>query len=428
MIKFDSVNKLLSPVKLPEMFRLRQHFNADVLEDPEAELLRQLSQEKISSLFKPGMRIAITAGSRGIDNYLLCIQVLVRFIRSKGAEPFVIPAMGSHGGATAEGQKALLAGYGITEESVGAPIISSMETVRIGEIDGEEVRVDKNAHEADGIVLLNRVKPHTGFRAKHESGLVKMAAIGLGKQYGAQIVHAGGPENMGKRVFAFGDYIIDHEKILCGVGLVENAFDKTEQLFVAAKDEIEDLEAKALEKAKSNMPSILLEDLDILIVDRVGKNISGPGMDPNVTYSFLPNAPIPEELRAKRAKRIVVLSLTKETHGNAMGIGMADITTRRVFDSMDFDATYPNCLTSGVTVSAKVPMFFDSDELAVKAAAMTMSCMDASGLRVVRILDTLHLSEIEASAALLAEAEADPRIEVLSAPAPMPFDDHGDLL
>lgn len=428
MIKFDSVNKLLGPVKLPEMFRLRQHFNANVLEDPEAELLSQLSQEKISSLFKPGMRIAITAGSRGIDNYLLCIQVLVRFIRSKGAEPFVIPAMGSHGGATAEGQKALLAGYGITEESVGAPIISSMETVRIGEIDGEEVRVDKNAHEADGIVLLNRVKPHTGFRAKHESGLVKMAAIGLGKQYGAQIVHAGGPENMGKRVFAFGDYIIAHEKIICGVGLVENAFDKTEQLFVAAKEDIEDLEAKALEKAKSNMPSILLEDLDILIVDRVGKNISGPGMDPNVTYSFLPNAPIPEELRAKRAKRIVVLSLTKETHGSAMGIGMADITTRRVFDSMDFDATYPNCLTSGVTVSAKVPMFFDSDELAVKAAAMTMSCMDASGLRVVRILDTLHLSEIEASAALLAEAEADPRIEVLSAPSPMPFDDHGDLL
>ena len=233
---------------------------------------------------------------------------------------------------------------------------------------------------------------------------------------------------MGKRVFAFGDYIIAHEKILCGVGLVENTFDKTEQLFVAAKDEIEDLEAKALVNAKSNMPSILLEDLDILIVDRVGKNISGPGMDPNVTYSFLPNAPIPEELRAKRAKRIVVLSLTKETHGSAMGIGMADITTRRVFDSMDFDATYPNCLTSGVTVSAKVPMFFDSDELAVKAAAMTMSCMDASGLRVVRILDTLHLSEIEASAALLAEAEADPRIEVLSAPAPMPFDDHGDLL
>ena len=188
MIKFDSVNKLLSPVKLPEMFRLRQHFNADVLEDPEAELLRQLSQEKISSLFKPGMRIAITAGSRGIDNYLLCIQVLVRFIRSKGAEPFVIPAMGSHGGATAEGQKALLAGYGITEESVGAPIISSMETVRIGEIDGEEVRVDKNAHEADGIVLLNRVKPHTGFRAKHESGLVKMAAIGIAYR-GRQIIN-----------------------------------------------------------------------------------------------------------------------------------------------------------------------------------------------------------------------------------------------
>ena len=422
-----SVNKLLDPVSLPRMVKVRQKFNANVLKDPKADLLAKLSRPEISSCFKPGMRIAITAGSRGIDNYLLCLQTVVEFAKERGAKPFVFPAMGSHGGATAEGQKALLKGYGITEESVGAPILSSMETVSIGEMDGEDVRVDRFAHEADGIVLVNRIKPHTGFRARHESGLVKMAAIGLGKQYGAQIVHSGGPENMGKRVFAFGDYTIRHEKIICGIGLVENAFDKTEAIYVMPKDQIEDVEAAALEKAKANMPSIKFEGLDVLIVDRIGKNISGPGMDPNVTYSFLPNAPIPDALRAKRAKRIVTLSLTKETHGSAMGIGMSDITTRRVFDAIDFDATYPNCLTSAVTVSAKVPMFFDSDEYAVKAAVMTLSRMDASDMRFVRILDTLHLSEIEISEALLKEAESMDDIEILSQPYDLPFDKKGNL-
>ena len=422
-----SVNKLLDPVKLPRMVKVRQKFNANELKDPKADLLAKLSRPEISSCFKPGMRIAVTAGSRGIDNYLLCLQTVVEFARSKGAEPFIFPAMGSHGGATAEGQKALLAGYGITEESIGAPILSSMETVSIGAMDGEDVRVDRFAHEADGIVLVNRIKPHTGFRARHESGLVKMAAIGLGKQYGAQIVHSGGPENMGRRVFAFGDYTIRHEKIICGIGLVENAFDRTEEIYVMPKDQIEDVEAAALEKAKANMPSIKFGGLDVLIVDRIGKNISGPGMDPNVTYSFLPNAPIPDELRAKRAKRIVTLSLTEETHGSAMGIGMSDITTRRVFDAIDFDATYPNCLTSAVTVSAKVPMFFDSDEYAVKAAVMTLSRMDASDMRFVRILDTLHLSEIEISESMLREAETMDDIEVLSEPYDIPFDQNGNL-
>ena len=424
----ESVNRLLDPVVLPRMVKVRQKFSAGVVEDPRQEILNGLNRPLIRGLFKPGMRIGISAGSRGIDNYLVSVKAIVDFIKSCGAEPFVFPAMGSHAGATAEGQKSMLAGYGITEESVGAPVLSSMETVVIGHINGEEVHVDKYAHEADGIVLLNRIKPHTGFRARHESGIVKMAAVGLGKQHGAQIIHSGGPAKMGERVFAFGDYVIKHENILCGVGLVENAFDKTEAIYVMAKDEIEDVEAEALERAKGNMPSILFGDLDVLIVDRTGKDISGPGMDPNVTYSFLPGAPIPDELRAKRAKRIVTLSLTEATHGSAMGIGMADITTRRVFDSIDLDATYPNCLTSGVTVSAKIPMFFDSDRYAVKAAVMTLSKMDATDLRFVRIKDTLHLSEIEISEALLEEARADDRIEILSDPYEFPFDEKGNLL
>ncbi|MCQ2553439.1 MAG: DUF362 domain-containing protein [Clostridia bacterium] len=425
---FESVNKLLNPVVLPKMLKVRQHFNSAKLENVEEVLLSQLHRNEIEEIIKPGLTIAITAGSRGICNYLLFLQVLVKYLLEKGAKPFIVPAMGSHGGATAEGQVELLEAYGITESSIGAPIRSSMETVVVDTINGEEVHVDKYAHEADGIILLNRVKPHTGFRAAHESGIVKMAAIGLGKQAGAQIVHSGGPANMGARVFEFGRSVIEHEKILFAIGVLENAFDETENLYVWTKPEIFEEEPIVLEKAKANLPRIFFEKLDVLIVDQIGKNISGPGMDANVTFTFIPGAPIPQDIRDKRAKRIVTLSLTKETHGSAMGIGMSDITTRRAFESIDFDATYPNCLTSGVTASGKVPMFFDSDKQAIQAAILTLSKTDGTDLRVVRIKDTLSLSEIEISEALIEEAKALDNIDILSEPKDFDFNENGNLL
>ena len=345
-----------------------------------------------------------------------------------GALPFVIPAMGSHGGATAQGQKALLAGYGITEESVGAPICSSMEVVQVAETPtGEPVYMDKLAAQADGIVLFNRVKPHTGFRGDYESGLLKMAAVGLGKQKGAETVHAGGPSAMAGRIKTFGTLAITHAPVLFGVATVENAYDKVCTVKAMTPQEIFSQEPKLLEQAKSLLPRIFFEDLDVLIVDRIGKNISGPGMDPNITHTYLPDAPIPQTLRDKRAKRVVVLGLTEETHGSAMGIGMADITTRQVFEKMDRESTYLNCLTGGVTASAKVPMFFDNHRLAIQAAVRTLSALDGTDMRMVRIRDTLHLDELWISQAFLPQVKTDSKVEVLVDPGPMHFNAQGNL-
>ena len=423
-----SVNDALEKVKLPPMALVRQRFPGECLKDPVKALRQELARPEIAGLIRPGMRIAITAGSRGIDCYVPLLRELVACLKALGAEPFIIPAMGSHGGATAQGQTALLAGYGITEDNVGAPIRASMEVVQVDTTSGgEPVWVDRLAYEADGIVLFNRVKPHTGFRGDYESGLVKMAAIGLGKQKGAETVHAGGPARMSERVREFGTRAIRACNILFGVATVENSMDKVYALRALTVPEIFREEPVLLETAKRLLPRLFFGKLDVLVVDRIGKNISGPGMDPNITHTYLPGAAIPQELRAKRAQRVAVLDLTEETHGAAMGIGMADVTTQRLFDKLDRDVTYPNCLTSGVTVSAKIPMWFDSDKLALQAAVQTLTGADREHLRMVRILDTLHLGQIWISEALLPEAEADPNVEILSAPVPLPFDEKGNL-
>ena len=423
-----SVNDLLRSISLPNGAFVRQRFPEQRLPDPVDTLRREFSRPEVLSTLTPGMSVAITAGSRGIDCYVPLLRELVRLLKEAGTAPFVIPAMGSHGGATAEGQRALLAGYGVTEASIGAPIRSSMEVCQVDTAEtGEPVWVDQLSLEADGIVLFNRVKPHTGFRGAYESGLIKMAAIGLGKQKGAETVHAGGPAVMGERVRDFGSRAIRATKVILGLATVENAFDRVCALRLLTREEIFTQEPILLEEAKSKLPRILFEDLDVLVVDRIGKNISGPGMDPNITHTYLPGAAIPEELRAKRAQRVAVLDLTEETHGAAMGVGMADVTTRRLFEKMDFDMTYPNCLTGGVTVSAKLPMIFDSDKLALQAAVKTLVGADREHLRMVRILDTLHLGELWISEALLPEAERCPDVEVLSPVAPLAFNEAGNL-
>lgn len=300
----EQVNKLLSGVEIPDMAQVRQNFSAPVLDDPCGTLKQQLDRPEIRNLVKPGMKIAVTAGSRGIAEYIPLLRCILDSLKEMGAEPFLIPAMGSHGGASAEGQKKLLAGYGITEESVGVPIRATMEVVAVDQTDfGETVWVDRYAKEADGIVLFNRIKPHTGFRGDYESGLVKMAAIGLGKQKGAETVHDGGPAVMANRVREFGCRAIRAVNVLFGVGTVENAYEKVRMVRALTRDEIFTEEPEMLAVAKSGMPRIMFEHLDVLIVDQIGKNISGPGMDPNITHTYLPGAAIPEELRAKRATR-----------------------------------------------------------------------------------------------------------------------------
>ena len=421
----EKVNALVDPVKLPKMAQVRQIFEASELEDAAAVLHAELNREAICQTVKPGMSICVTAGSRGICHIDLLIRETVAFLKALGAKPFIIPAMGSHGGAVAEGQKAILEGFGITEETMGCPIRASMEVVQFSQLeDGTPCYIDRYAHEADGIVVINRVKPHTGFRGRYESGLFKMMCIGLGKQKGAETVHNRGRRRMGESIELIGNQFIEKEKILFGVAILENAFDRTYALAALLPDEIREKEPNMLIQARSLMPRIIPENLDVLVIDYIGKNISGTGMDTNITKSFSLESGISRE---GRAKKIAVLDITEQSHGAAVGLGAADTTTHRMFEKMDFNTTYPNLLTTGGTDSAKIPMVFDDQCRAIKAAVKTAIGSDKEHLRIIRIQDTLHLETIWVSEAILDELRGNPHFEILSEPQEMSFDEDGNL-
>lgn len=415
----SSTNDILSNVPLPRMIRVKQNFPANTLNDVSGALQKELQEKINASILKPGMQIAITAGSRGIANMPLVLRGVCDYVKQFDCKPFIVPSMGSHGGATAEGQIDVLRALGVTEESMGVPIRSSMETVCIHEFeDGFQVFVDATAFQADGIIVVNRIKPHTSFRGRYESGLMKMMCVGLGKQAGANQIHKLGPKNMGNNIERGGKKILETGKILFGVALSENSYDQTRQIDVLLPDEILEKEPLLQETAKENMPKILFDNLDVLIIDKIGKNISGPGMDPNITYTFNPSSGISCE---KRAHRIVVLDLTDETHGAAVGMGNADFITRRLFDKIDFDNTYPNLLTAGFPEPGKIPMIMDSQKLAIQAAIKTAALQDMTKARIVRIPDTLHLGEIEISESLLDEAKATEGIHIIGEPSDMSF-------
>ena len=421
----ERVNALLADVEIPRMVEVAQNFCSDHLADPGGTLRQLLQQEEIRNLVKPGMSVAITAGSRGIDNIVLLLQETVRFVKAQGGHPFVVPAMGSHGGATAVGQIEVLKSLGITEETMECPIRATMEVDRLAELpDGTPVYIDRYAHAADGIVVLNRIKPHTGFRGRYESGLFKMMAIGLGKQKGAETVHGRGRKKMSETIELCGNAYLEHANILFGVATVENAFDQTYRLLVLTGPQIRDREPQCLEEARNLLPRIMFDRLDVLVVDYIGKNISGTGMDTNITKSYAHGYGISRE---GRATKIAVLDLTKETHGAAVGVGAADTTTYRLYEKMDFNTTYPNLLTTGGTDSAKIPMILDNQKLAIQAAIKTASGADRKNIRIVRIQDTLHITRIQISEALLNEARSNPSIEILGVPQELSFNENGDL-
>ena len=421
----ENVNALLRDIPIPRMYRVRQVFDTDRVADPAAALRRELERPAIRETVKPGMRIAVTAGSRGIDNIVLILRETVRFLQELGAEPFIIPAMGSHGGATAEGQVAILQSLGITEESVGCPIRATMEVRVMAHLpDGTPVNMDRYAMEADGAVVVNRVKPHTGFRGRYESGLFKMMTVGLGKQKGAEMTHGRGRLKMGETIELCGNAYLDHANILFGVATVENSFDKPWKLAVLTRGEIREKEPLLLEEARRLLPSLYLQYADVLVVDRMGKNISGTGMDTNITRSYTHGYGISRE---GRAKRIAALDLTDESHGSAVGIGQADVTTQRLFEKIDFNTTYPNLLTSGGTDSAKIPMILDNQKLAIQAAIKTSVGGRPETVKLIRIPDTLHITEIEVSEAFIEEARATQGMEVLEGPYEWQFDENGNL-
>jgi len=422
------VKRLCAEVSLPKMFKVKQLFDRKRIEVENIPdvIFAQMSRPELGGYIKNGKHIAITCGSRGVANVAIITKAIADFVKSKGAHPFVVPAMGSHGGATAEGQRALIEGYGVTEEFIGCPIVSSMETVVVGKNDeGQEVRIDKNAARADGIIVAGRIKPHTDFHGKYESGLLKMMAIGLGKREGADVCHELGFGYMAHRVHLFGKAVLKHAPVILGLAVLENAYCETCKLAAIKPDEIEEEELKLLAEAREHLPIIFFKHADVLVVDRIGKDISGTGMDPNITGTGYCTPFITESCIA--VQRTVVLDLTEETHGTAFGIGAAHTTTKRLFDKIDFDATYVNAVTSRGLDQVKIPCVMDNDREAIQLALRTCLGIDRERPRIIRISDSLHTEIIWISEAMRQEAEMNRRVEIIGEPEEWTFDDYGNL-
>ena len=413
-------------MQLPQMAPVEQRFARDSLADVAGEVRRQLACAGLAAAIAPGARIAVTGGSRGIANIPLITRTVVNCVKEAGGAPFLLPAMGSHGGATAEGQKQVLAGYGIDPESMGCPVEATMDVVEVGQLsDGTPVLLNRLATEADGVVLINRVKPHTSFRGQFESGLMKMMTIGLGSHRGATIAHAGGADSLARLIPAWGRCILDQAPILLGVALVENAYEETLRVEALQPGQFQSREPQLLEEARRAMPRILAQGIDLLIIDQIGKNISGTGMDTNVVGRML--LPGVKEPEAPGTARIVVLDLTDETHGNANGVGLADIITRRLYERIDFKSTYANALTTTFLNRAYVPVVMETDRAAIEAALAVQNLARPEQARVVRIKNTLDLGHIHLSASLLRACGDHPDLAQTGALAAMAFDGAGRL-
>jgi len=410
---------------LPRMTKVRQHFPSAALPDPLATLRAQLQQAQLR--LAPGARIGVAGGSRGIANIAAFTRAVVDHLKEAGARPFVLPAMGSHGGATAEGQIGVLASYGITPESMGCPVESTMEVVQVGQLaDGTPVMINRLALEAEGIVLINRIKPHTSFRGPFESGLMKMLTIGLGSHKGATLAHSQGAQGLARLIPAWGEVILKKAPVLLGVALVEDAYEHTAAVEALRPEQFASREPQLLALARENMPRLLVRNIDVLVVEEMGKDISGTGMDTNVLgRMMLPGIKEPDE---PGVARIVTLSLSERTHGNANGMGLADIVTRRLFDAVDFQATYANAFTSTFLNRAYVPVVMEDDRRAIEAALEVQRVADGSRARIARIRNTLDLAQIQLSEALYEEFKSHPQIEPVGGLEPMKFSADGKLI
>lgn len=412
----------------PRMLRIRQQFDCPKVNDVAQSVHQELQRLDLSRTISPGQTVAITAGSRGIANIAVIIKSIAEYIQTLGATPFVVPAMGSHGGGTAEGQREIIESYGITEEFVGAEIRSSMETTILANTpEGIPVHFDKNASQADHVIVCGRIKPHTGFVGEIESGLMKMMLIGLGKHRGASIYHRAIMNySFGQIVRSVADIVLQHGKVVAGLGIVENAYDETGLIAAVAPDEFEVREKELLVKAKEWMPSLPFQEVDLLIVDEIGKNISGSGMDTNIIgRKYYNDQAAPDEF--PKVKRIFVRDLTAETHGNACGIGMAEFCSERLVEKTNLQATYINSLTGGSPAAASIPMHFKTDQEVLDASLPTIGLTEAPDARIIRIKNTLDLGEVDVSETFLSEIGNRDDLTVIEEPANLTFDSNGNL-
>ena len=411
-------------MRFPKVVKVRQDFPRPRVEDVGETLREQCGREEIKSRIEPGMQVAITAGSRGISGIDVVLRSLVAILEDAGARPFIIPAMGSHGGATAEGQVEILRSLGVTEESVGAEIRSSMEVVELRETEsGVPVFMDRIASEADGIIIVGRIKKHTDFRSEIESGLLKMSAIGLGKHAQALALHAHGVKGIKDYMVEAGDMVFSSGKVLFGVGIVENAYEETAMLEAIPPERVVEREAELLRESARLMPKLPVSEIDVLFVDELGKNFSGTGMDTNVIGRF--RIPGVEEPESPRVKYLIVSDVSEAAHGNTLGVGLADLTTRRLFEKINYEAMNANVLTSTFLERAKIPMILESDREALEAAMRCNWGVEPEDTRFVRIPNTLHLRYLYISENLLEEATANGNVEVVEEAAEAEFDEAG---
>ena len=420
----DAKMEGLDQVVLPRMVRIRQKYDPSQIRDVPGHLARELEAQVRDKEALQGKHIAITAGSRGIPFYPEMMRTIVDKLKAWGAEPFLVPSMGSHAGATAEGQREMLATFGITEEAMGCPILSSMEVVEVGALsDGTPVYCDKYAYTSDGIVVVNKVKPHTSFKGEHESGLLKMLCIGLGKHRGAAAMHMRGYEVFDRLIPEAGRLCLDREPVLFGVGIVQNAYDDISNLEVMGRERIEERDRALLAIAKEKLARFKFPDTDVLIIDRIGKNIGGSGFDPNVVARR--DRVYPGTLVSQN---IFVRGLTQETHHNASGIGTIEVTTLRCVQDVDWAVTWTNMMTANFLPGCRIPCFARNDREALLWAIRTCTGIDYTNARVVRFRDTMHMEEIQVSENLAKQLRDRDDVELLSGPFDIPFGPDGYII
>ncbi|MCI8608764.1 MAG: hypothetical protein HFE73_03875 [Firmicutes bacterium] len=393
--------EIAKEITLPRLVPVKQVFPDEHIHDVPATVAAEFQREEIIKAVEAGKTAALLVGSRGISNLDVVVKSTVDALLAMGLKPFIVPAMGSHGGGIAEEQKKILEGYGITEEAMGIPIQASMETIVIGTTEGGcPVHVDKLASQADYIVPIARVKVHTDFDGEIESGLCKMLSIGLGKHNGCSRIHQEGFPNFPTVLPQVASKVMETFCVPFGVALIENAHENLHTIRVVAGKRMIEEEKELLKLSKSLMPRLCFDHIDVLIVDKIGKDITGAGMDPNITGRIAGMPPSPY-FTGPTITRIVVNQISEASHGNAVGMGCADFITKKLYDSIDLTPTYTNMMASCVPENAKIPMIFSDEEEALLAAIVSCPKIDKNNAKVVRIKDTLHLIDIEVSENLL---------------------------
>lgn len=414
---------------LPKMFHVRQHFASARIADPAAKITAELERVRLQDRIERGQSVAIAVGSRGIASLPPMVDAVVRYVKAVGGAPVVVPAMGSHGGGTAEGQVDVLSRLGITESAVGCPIASSMETEMIGlSSDGVPVHFDRTALNANHLILLNRIKPHTRFTGRIQSGLLKMLMIGLGKRDGASVYHRANQTIAFDRLIrTVIPVILARRSVTLGIAVVENAFDEIGMIEAVEPDRLLDREPELLELASAMMPRLPFDRADLLIVDTIGKDISGTGMDTNI-IGRKQNDKVAGEDEYPKLRHIYVRGLSEATHGNASGIGLAEFCRSDLVEQIDVEATRVNSLTAGHVTAAAIPVHYPTDREVLEAAITQSGLAPVEEIRWMWIRDTLHLGEVVCSEAFYNDADRRDDLDILDAPSPLRFDEAGQLI